>query len=70
VIRVSVEVREGATLIRAIMVQAESISRAVSIARERYTERDVQVAFPIDPDSFFVEDSKADPIAYERAIHN
>jgi hypothetical protein len=54
-IRVSMEVREGAALSRAT-VQAESIREAVSITRDRYPGRDVQVIFPIDPEGFFIED--------------
>ncbi len=53
-IRVSMEVREGAALSTAT-VQAESIREAVSIARRRYPGRDVRVKFPIDPEDFFIE---------------
>jgi hypothetical protein len=53
-IRVSMEVREGTALSRAT-VQAKSIREAVSITRERYPGRDVQVIFPIDPEDFFIE---------------
>ena len=52
-IRVSMEVREGTALSRA-MVQAESIREAVSITRERYPGRDVRVIFPIDAEEFFI----------------
>jgi hypothetical protein len=55
VIRVSMEVREGAALSRAT-VRAESILEAVSITRERYPGRDVRVIFPIDAEDFFIED--------------
>jgi hypothetical protein len=51
--RVSMEVREGTALLRA-MVQAESIREAVSITRERYPGRDVRVVFPIDAEAFFI----------------
>jgi hypothetical protein len=54
-IRVSMEVREGAALSRTA-VQAESIREAVSITRERYPGRDVRVKFPIDPEDFFIKD--------------
>jgi hypothetical protein len=54
-IKVSMEVREGATLSRAT-VQAESIREAVSITRRRYPGRDVRVVFPIDPEDFFFDD--------------
>ena len=54
-IKVSMEVREGAALSRAT-VQAESILEAVSITRGYYPGRDVRVIFPIDADDFFIED--------------
>jgi len=53
-IKVSMEVGEGAALSRAT-VQAESIREAVSITRGRYPGRDVRVIFPIDPEDFFIE---------------
>ena len=53
-IRVSMEVREGAALSRAT-VQAESIREAVSITRGGYPGRDVRVIFPIDAEDFFIE---------------
>ena len=54
-IRVFMEVREGAALSR-MAVQAESIREAVSITRRRYPGRDVRVMFPIDPETFFIDD--------------
>jgi hypothetical protein len=53
-IKVSMEVREGAALSRAT-VQAENIREAVSITRGRYPGREVRVIFPIDADDFFIE---------------
>ena len=53
-IKVSMEVDEGATLSTAT-VQAESIREAVSITRGRYPGRDVRVIFPIDAEDFFIE---------------
>jgi hypothetical protein len=53
-IRVSMEVREGAALSRTT-VQAQSIREAVSITRRRYPGHDVRVIFPIDPEDFFIE---------------
>ncbi len=53
-IRVSMEVREGAALSRTT-VQAESIREAVNITRRRYPGREVRVTFPIDPEDFFIE---------------
>jgi hypothetical protein len=56
-IKVSVEVREGATFSR-VAVQADTISRAVSITKRCHPGRDVRVVFPIDPEGFFAGDSK------------
>jgi hypothetical protein len=53
-IKVSMEVREGAALSRAT-VQAESILEAVSITKRRCPGRDVRVMFPINPEDFFIE---------------
>ena len=53
-IRVSMEVREGAALSTAT-VQAESIREAVSITRRHCPGRDVRVIFPIDAEEFFIE---------------
>jgi hypothetical protein len=53
-IKVSVEVREGAAPFR-MEVRAESITRAVSAIGRRHPGRTVRVAFPIDPEDFFVE---------------
>jgi hypothetical protein len=53
-IRICMEVREGAALSRAT-VQAESIREAVSITRGRYPGREVRVIFPIDAEDFFIE---------------
>jgi hypothetical protein len=54
-IRVSMDVREESALSRAT-VQAESICEAVNITRRRYPGRDVRVMFPIDPETFFIDD--------------
>ena len=54
-IKVSMEVREETALSRAT-VQADSISEAVNITRRRYPGRDVRVIFPIDPETFFIDD--------------
>ena len=56
-IRVAVEVREGAALFR-VAVQAESISRAVSLVKGRHPDREVRVVFPISSEEFFLEDRK------------
>ena len=56
-IKVSVEVREGTALFR-VAVQAESIDRAMSIVNGGHPGRDVRVVFPIDPEEFFIGESK------------
>jgi hypothetical protein len=52
-IKISVEVREGADPFR-VAVQAESIGRAVSIMEGRHPGRDVRVVFPIEAEEFFL----------------
>jgi hypothetical protein len=56
-IRVFVEVREGAALLR-VEVCAESISQAVGSIEERHPGCKVQVVFPIDPEEFSVGGSQ------------
>jgi hypothetical protein len=51
-VKISVEVRDGTALFR-VAVQADTISRAVSIIKGRHPARDVRVVFPIDPEEFF-----------------
>ena len=53
VIRVTVEIREGA-LTYWVRVTATSIERALEIAGEGKPRRRVRLLFPIDPDVFFV----------------
>ena len=52
-VRISVEVRSGATRFR-VGVQARSIREALVMVAGRYPQGDVRVAFPIEPESFFV----------------
>jgi hypothetical protein len=54
-VKVSMEVRSG-TAHFDVAVQAESIQQAVSFVEERYSKGSVKVRFPIEPESFFVED--------------
>jgi hypothetical protein len=56
VVRVSVEVRNGATHFR-VGVQAPSINRAINLVGAFYSSCDVRVIFPIDLEGFFVEDA-------------
>jgi len=58
-IKVSVEVREGAARFR-VGVQADSINRAVSIMKGRHPGSDVRVVFPLDPEGFFVGGPRED----------
>jgi hypothetical protein len=57
-VNVSIEVRSEAAQFD-VGVQAESIQRAMSLVRERYPKGNVRVKFPIEPESFFVEDPTA-----------
>ena len=52
-IRVAVEVREGAVT-RRVRITAPSIERAVEMAGAGKPGRRVRLLFPIDPEAFFV----------------
>jgi hypothetical protein len=54
-VRISVEVGSGAARFR-VMVQAESIERALEIARRHNPDKECRVDFPLDPEAFFIED--------------
>ncbi len=54
-VRISVEVKSGATRFR-VAVLAESIRRALEIVQRQNPGRDVGVVFPIDPEMFFAGD--------------
>jgi hypothetical protein len=56
--KVSIEVRSGAARFD-VSLHAESIERAVSFMKERYPKGNVRVKFPIEAESFFVEDRTA-----------
>jgi hypothetical protein len=58
VVRVSIEVRSGAARFD-VAVQAESIQRALTIVGAHHPGSDVRVRFPIDPETFFVNDPAA-----------
>ena len=57
-IRISVQVSSGAARFR-VMVQAESIERALEIVARQNPGKECEVTFPIDPETFFVEDAVA-----------
>ena len=67
-VRISVEVKSGAARFR-VMVQAESIERALEVARRHNPDKECRVTFPLDPEIFFVEDSvtKVEETAAETA---
>ena len=51
-VRISVRVNSGSARFK-VMIQAESIERALEIARRHNPAAECQVSFPIDPESFF-----------------
>ena len=57
-VKVSIEIRSGAARFD-VAVQAESIQQAVSFVKGRYPKGNVRVKFPIEAESFFVEDRTA-----------
>jgi hypothetical protein len=54
-VKVSIEVSSGAARFN-VGVRAESIQQAVNFVHERYSKGSVKVRFPIEPESYFVED--------------
>jgi hypothetical protein len=59
VIRVSIEVVSGGADRFNLSVRAGSIRRAVSTVKGLYPGSDVRVAYPIEPETFFVRDAAA-----------
>jgi hypothetical protein len=55
-IRISVYVSSG-TARFSVAIQAESIERALEIVARQNPGKECEVAFPIDPETFFVDDS-------------
>ena len=55
-IRVSIEVVSSGADRLSVSVRAESIRRAVSVVEGLYPGADVRVAYPIEPETFFVRD--------------
>jgi hypothetical protein len=62
-IRISVQVSSGAARFR-VMVQAESIERALEIVARQNPRKECKVTFPIDPEAFFVKD----PVVPDRQL--
>jgi hypothetical protein len=57
-IRISIQVSSGAARFK-VTVEAESIERALEIVARQNPGKEYEVMFPIDPETFFVEDSVA-----------
>jgi hypothetical protein len=55
-VRVSVKVSSGTARFR-VTIQAESIERALEIVARQNPGKACEVTFPIDPETFFVEES-------------
>lgn len=73
-VKVSLEVRDGDAPME-VAVYADTISRAVGIARERFPGGDVRVVFPIDGEEFFggaegngTDDSNQPALMPDRAV--
>ena len=62
-IRISVQVKSGAARFK-VAIQAESIERALEIASRQNPNKECEVGFPIDPETFFVDD----PVATVRQL--
>jgi hypothetical protein len=57
-IKISVQVSSGTARFR-VTIQAESIERALQIAARQNPGKACEVMFPLDPKTFFVDDSAA-----------
>jgi hypothetical protein len=57
-VKVSIEVHDG-TACFVVTIEAQSIQQALSTVAARHPSSVTRVKFPIDPESFFVEDSAA-----------
>ena len=55
-IRISVRVSSGTTCFR-VAIQAESIEQALEIAARQNPGKKCEVTFPIDPETFFVDEA-------------
>ena len=68
-IRISVEVGNEGNAV-GVTVQAESIAQALTMAGGVFPDSELRVSFPLDPDSFFVQDGSAagliPPALFER----
>ena len=66
-VRVTVDIESGTARYR-VAVQAESIQRALELVERMEPDSEFRVAFPIDPDTFFVKDpaAKIGPLEREK----
>ena len=64
-VRVTVDIESGTARYR-VAVQAESIQRALELVERMEPGSEFRVAFPIDPDTFFVKDHAAEIGPVER----
>ena len=55
-IRVTVEIREGAVT-RRVRITAHSIERVLQMAGDGAPDRRIRLLFPIDPETFFVTET-------------
>jgi hypothetical protein len=55
-IRISVRVSDGSARF-GVAIQAESIERALEIVARQNPGRECEVIFPIDPETFFVDEA-------------
>jgi hypothetical protein len=60
-IRISVQVSSGTAYFR-VMIQAESIERALEIAASQNPGKECKVTFPIAAESFFVREDPVSPL--------
>jgi hypothetical protein len=66
-VRISVEVRSGVARFR-VGVQARGIRKALSMVGGTYPHAEVRVAFPLEPEGFFVREPSvpAGVVGHER----
>ena len=57
-VKVSIEVHDGTARFM-VAIKAQSIQHALSTVATRHPSSVTRVKFPIDPESFFVEESAA-----------
>jgi hypothetical protein len=61
VIKVTVFIDREEGVVATEAIPAASIREAVSVAKKRYPKEDVRVAFPIDPETFFLRSHSREP---------